>query len=74
MSTPARVAEARLALGRRLAILRHDTGFTQACAAVRRGRAREAGRSARRVDGAASTDACPGSPGMVFGVMFTPGG
>jgi hypothetical protein len=35
MSTPAQVAEARLALARRLAMLRRDAGFTQAQTAHR---------------------------------------
>jgi hypothetical protein len=37
MSTPAQVTDARLALARRLAGLRQDTGLTQALAAARIG-------------------------------------
>jgi hypothetical protein len=40
MRTPARVTDARLALERRLAILRHDAGFTHAHAANRIGYSR----------------------------------
>jgi hypothetical protein len=40
MNTPTWVTEARLALGRRLAILRHDAGFTQAHAAHKIGYSR----------------------------------
>ena len=40
MSTLTQVTEARLALGRRLAILRHDAGFTQAHATHRLGYSR----------------------------------
>lgn len=42
MSTPAAVAEARLALGRRLAGLRQNAGLTQAVAGVRMGYRRSA--------------------------------
>jgi len=57
MSTPGRVTEARMALGRRLAILRHAAGFTQAHAAHRIGYSRS-GVARAEATGACSRDLC----------------
>jgi hypothetical protein len=57
MSTPPAVAEARLALGRRLAILRREAGFTQAHAARRIGYSRSAVARAEAT-GVCSRDFC----------------
>lgn len=57
MSTPAEVAEARLALGRRLAGLRQNAGFTQAVAGARMGYSRSAVARAEAT-GVCSRDFC----------------
>src|SRR5215469_1386060 len=57
MSTSERVIEARLALGRRLAILRHDAGFTQVQAAHKIGYSRS-GVARAEATGVCSRDFC----------------
>lgn len=57
MTTPAAVAEARLALGRRLASLRRDAGLTQALAGARVGYSRSAVARAEAT-GVCSRDFC----------------
>ena len=57
MSTPAAAAQARRALGRRLAGLRHAAGFTQALAAARLGYSRSAVARAETT-GVCSRDFC----------------